>query len=97
MVEEHFEQLRKRVMSCKRCDLSRTRINPVFGEGSENADIMFIGEAPGSNEDKQGRPQSAGFRVYSEREPATFAVECLPGVSPPSGRLVQREPRLPRR
>lgn len=43
-------------MSCKRCDLSRTRINPVFGEGSENADIMFIGEAPGSNEDKQGRP-----------------------------------------
>lgn len=56
MVEEHFEQLRKRVMSCKRCDLSRTRINPVFGEGSENAEIMFIGEAPGSNEDKQGRP-----------------------------------------
>ena len=56
MVEEHFEQLRKRVMSSKRCDLSRTRINPVFGECSENAEIMFIGEAPGANEDKQGRP-----------------------------------------
>jgi uracil-DNA glycosylase len=56
MVEEYLEQVRKRVMECKRCDLYKTRNNPVFGEGSKTATIMFIGEAPGFNEDRQGRP-----------------------------------------
>jgi len=41
---------------CHKCDISRARTNAVPGEGPENAEIMFIGEAPGWNEDKQGRP-----------------------------------------
>jgi DNA polymerase len=41
---------------CTRCDLSKTRTNVVVGEGSLDADILFIGEAPGYHEDKQGRP-----------------------------------------
>jgi len=41
---------------CVSCDLSKQRNRVVPGEGSENADILFIGEAPGFNEDQQGRP-----------------------------------------
>jgi uracil-DNA glycosylase family 4 len=41
---------------CKRCDLYKIATRAVPGEGPENAEIMFIGEAPGLNEDQQGRP-----------------------------------------
>lgn len=41
---------------CYLCELSKSRKNVVFAEGSVNADIMFIGEAPGSMEDETGRP-----------------------------------------
>lgn len=41
---------------CTRCDLCRARSRIVFGEGSSNADLMLIGEAPGKDEDRQGRP-----------------------------------------
>lgn len=56
MVTEHIENINKRICECRRCDLWKTRSNPVVGEGDNNADILFIGEAPGFNEDKQGRP-----------------------------------------
>jgi len=42
--------------SCHLCALSKTRKNVVFGEGNENADIMFIGEGPGEMEDNSGKP-----------------------------------------
>jgi uracil-DNA glycosylase len=42
---------------CTRCpQLATTRINVVFGAGNSDADLMFVGEAPGANEDKQGLP-----------------------------------------
>jgi len=44
------------VKNCKKCNLWKTRNKPVTGDGSENADIMFIGEAPGYNEDREGLP-----------------------------------------
>jgi DNA polymerase len=44
------------IKNCKQCDLWKTRTQPVEGEGSLDASLFFIGEAPGSNEDKQGRP-----------------------------------------
>jgi len=44
------------VKKCKKCDLWKTRNKPVIGDGSEDADIMLIGEAPGYNEDKEGLP-----------------------------------------
>jgi len=43
-------------MGCTRCPLHETRTTVVFGAGNANADLMFIGEAPGANEDKQGLP-----------------------------------------
>ncbi len=42
--------------SCIKCPLHETRTNVVFGVGNSNADLMFIGEAPGADEDKQGEP-----------------------------------------
>jgi len=43
-------------MGCVRCPLHETRTTVVFGAGNANAELMFIGEAPGANEDKQGLP-----------------------------------------
>ncbi len=59
-----MEKSKKRLMqglsveinNCKKCELWKTRTNPVIGEGSVDARIMFIGEAPGYNEDKTGHP-----------------------------------------
>jgi len=43
-------------MGCERCGLAETRKSVVFGEGNPKADIVFVGEAPGEEEDNQGRP-----------------------------------------
>jgi DNA polymerase len=43
-------------LGCPRCGLAKTRTHVVFGEGDANADLMVVGEAPGENEDRQGRP-----------------------------------------
>jgi len=44
------------INKCKKCKLHLNRNNPVVGEGNSNASIIFIGEAPGKNEDNFGRP-----------------------------------------
>ena len=44
------------VAGCERCVLSKTRTQVVFGSGSPHAELMFVGEAPGFHEDKQGVP-----------------------------------------
>jgi uracil-DNA glycosylase family 4 len=49
-------KLRDQIASCRRCSLHKTRTHTVPGEGHVDADIMFIGEAPGQNEDLQGKP-----------------------------------------
>jgi DNA polymerase len=49
-------ELHDEIAICQRCDLAKGRTQTVPGEGSENAEIMFIGEAPGFHEDRQGRP-----------------------------------------
>ena len=56
MKYESFEKLRADCSLCKACPLSQTRTNVVFGVGNENADILFVGEGPGQNEDLQGEP-----------------------------------------
>ncbi len=53
---DSLEQVAAEVAACTRCPLHRGRTNAVPGEGSPNADIMFIGEGPGYHEDRQGRP-----------------------------------------
>ena len=51
-----IDKLRGQIALCSRCVLHETRTNTVPGEGDVNADIMFIGEAPGRNEDLKGKP-----------------------------------------
>lgn len=53
---ESWEQLKADCMQCRKCGLCETRTNLVFGVGNENAEVMFIGEGPGENEDLQGEP-----------------------------------------
>ncbi len=54
--EVALRRLRDEIGDCRRCRLSEGRTNIVFGEGNHNARIMFIGEAPGREEDLQARP-----------------------------------------
>jgi DNA polymerase len=49
-------ELYEQIATCQRCELAQGRTNTVPGEGPEDAEIMFIGEAPGFHEDRQGRP-----------------------------------------
>jgi uracil-DNA glycosylase len=51
-----WDALRTAVAGCQRCDLHATRTQTVFGVGNRHARWMFIGEAPGAEEDKQGEP-----------------------------------------
>lgn len=51
-----LESLKKEVSNCTRCSLYKTRRNVVFGSGSSRAKLVFIGEAPGEEEDIQGLP-----------------------------------------
>lgn len=49
-------EIREEVSTCKACSLCEGRTNVVFGEGNPHARLMIIGEAPGKNEDLQGKP-----------------------------------------
>ncbi len=51
-----LQALHQQIHTCQECALHRARTNAVPGEGSPNASLMFIGEGPGFNEDRQGRP-----------------------------------------
>ena len=51
-----WDELNFNCLLCEKCELSKTRSNVVFGVGNTNADVMFIGEGPGENEDLQGEP-----------------------------------------
>lgn len=51
-----WNELKQICMDCTKCGLCETRNNVVFGVGFENADVMFIGEGPGEQEDLQGEP-----------------------------------------
>ncbi len=52
----NFKSLEKEALSCTKCPLSENRKNVVFGTGNINTRLMFIGEGPGADEDRQGKP-----------------------------------------
>ena len=81
--------IQQNVKTCKKCELCNTRSNAVPGIGNENADVVFIGEAPGKNEDLCGEPfiGTAGKRLDDALENAGLArnsvyitniVKCRP-------------------
>ena len=52
----NWEELEESIENCNKCKLCKTRQNIVFGVGNKNAQIMFIGEGPGADEDRLGEP-----------------------------------------
>ena len=54
--EAEMGRIEERIKTCKRCELWKTRTNPVVGAGSLSAKIVFVGEAPGYYEDLKGEP-----------------------------------------
>jgi len=54
--DKKLKKIKEEVVDCQKCPLYKNRIKPVIGEGDHQADIMFIGEAPGAEENKTGRP-----------------------------------------
>lgn len=53
---KNWDELRNDCLACQKCELCRTRHNVVFGVGTETADILFVGEGPGEQEDLSGIP-----------------------------------------
>ncbi len=53
---QEWDELINQCKKCTKCNLHSARTNVVFGEGNANAEIMFVGEAPGADEDAAGRP-----------------------------------------
>jgi DNA polymerase len=103
--EEKLELLKKEVKKCRKCGLGEKRLNAVFGEGSADADLMFVGEGPGFEEDHKGIPfigragqlltkiiEAMGFN----RETVYIAniVKCHPMIDPsdPEKRANDRPP-----
>jgi len=55
-MEQELKKIKKQVTQCTKCELSKTRNNSVPGKGNFKSDIIFVGEAPGKNEDMKGEP-----------------------------------------
>ncbi|PJE59603.1 MAG: uracil-DNA glycosylase [Candidatus Portnoybacteria bacterium CG10_big_fil_rev_8_21_14_0_10_44_7] len=51
-----LKKIKNAVIACQKCGLCKTRTNPVIGEGNHQAKILFVGEAPGAEEDRQAKP-----------------------------------------
>ena len=84
-----LEAIKQQVVECTKCELCKTRTNSVPGKGNFHSDVIFIGEAPGRNEDKHGEPfvGAAGKRLSAALEEAgvsrdnvyiTNVVKCRP-------------------
>lgn len=55
-MNQESEIVKQNVIKCTKCDLSKTRINSVPGKGNFHSNVIFVGEAPGKNEDRNGEP-----------------------------------------
>jgi uracil-DNA glycosylase family 4 len=56
MFNQEYDNLKSEILNCRKCNLADTRNNVIFGEGNAKAGVFIIGEAPGRDEDIQGRP-----------------------------------------
>jgi len=69
-----LSELNAEITRCQRCEIAKYRTKAVPGEGPENAEIMFIGEAPGWHEDQQGRPFVGPAGQYLEKLLASIGL-----------------------
>ena len=72
-----LDDIRDQVIVCTKCELCKTRTNSVPGKGNYQSDVIFVGEAPGRNEDNKGEPfvGAAGKRLSSALEKIGIARE----------------------
>lgn len=70
-----LEDIRAQVADCTRCPLHEGRTNVVFGEGNPQARVLIVGEAPGKNEDLQGRPFVGAAGKYLDELLAIAGLE----------------------
>ena len=94
-MEKHdaLAALKARCDGCRKCALCQTRTNVVFGRGGENAKLLFVGEAPGENEDKTGLPfvGAAGklldrYLAYAEIGEEDYYIANILKCRPPHNR-----------
>lgn len=89
-----FAEAQKEALGCTKCGLSHSRTRVVFGEGPLNAELFIVGEAPGFNEDKEGKPFQGASGMFLDRLLSsvglaresvylTTLVKCRPPGSPP--------------
>jgi len=78
-MNSELETTRQKVIKCTKCELSKTRTNSVPGKGNFQSDVIFVGEAPGRNEDKKGEPfvGIAGQRLTIALEEAGISRESI--------------------
>ena len=78
-MNSELETTRQKVIECTKCELSKTRTNAVPGKGNFQSDVIFVGEAPGRNEDKNGEPfvGIAGQRLNLALENAGVSRESI--------------------
>ena len=83
---DSWEKLKAECAGCRRCGLFETRHNLVFGVGREDAEVMFIGEGPGEQEDLKGEPfvGPAGKLLDTMLEIIDLNRETVYGQMPPS-------------
>jgi uracil-DNA glycosylase family 4 len=70
-----LSELYEEIALCHQCELAKYRTRVVPGEGAENAEIMFIGEAPGWHEDQQGRPFVGPAGLYLDQLLASISLK----------------------
>ncbi len=68
-------ELYEEIKRCQLCEIAKQRTKTVPGEGPENAELMFVGEAPGFNEDQQGRPFVGQAGQYLEKLLASIGLK----------------------
>ncbi len=68
-------ELNSQISNCQKCEIARHRTRVVPGEGAEDADILFIGEAPGFHEDQQGRPFVGQAGQFLDRLLASIGLD----------------------
>src|SRR6266567_1313279 len=72
---QSLAELNEKIKRCVACPLARTRTHAVPGEGRIDADLMFIGEAPGYYEDQQGRPFVGAAGQFLEQLLASIGLK----------------------
>ena len=78
-MKQELEIIKQNVINCTKCDLCKTRTNSVPGKGNFQSDVIFVGEAPGRNEDKNGEPfiGIAGKRLSIALDEAGVSRESI--------------------